>query len=777
MKKLFFLVAAALALTAGAAARSMEPATPHMTSHSFEAVDLKETVSMELMPVSKKALRAKRGAVEAKDFLGTYSWKGRNQLSSEPYPNQGKMQIYTDESSGQIMVYNLISRETLKANFDSFSGRLYIPNQYIYTNSSYNQEVWFCNYSAYNTGEAYYPIEAGDAHQFYFTLTEDGGLAAGNLNSEKWENHTYTDTELLNDFCVAAVMMPANNSFFFLCAFITGERVHSFEFDANEWNRIGEATFIDAWNRVFWEDYNPNPYDVPVYQNKTKPTVYLLKNPYGPETPYADVNTSTKEGYIVIDISDPECVIIEPTVYSITVDGGDADMVLYNLNLEGYYKFLEYEISEIPDLLKLDNLTPSTYDPTTGIISVRNARFSIDDPFPFQLYAWKNSPTDGYIKLPVVNQQPVKSTITIDYQANGEEKEQKLAQEEDGSYKVSINGLEWFRFTDDASKAAFYVNLYGSSLGMNLPTVTYLETNKPYTYTPWNGDYTITVSADLSSVTVTTSTPKPSSLDIYLPGDFTEWTFKDSNKFTQTGNGQFSYTVPEDITGGWKVGSPIWRYDYGYAGAVNPADIYEFAYNTPNNANIPLYKGDVISITIDTDKYSNPATLSIVRATTGEEEPPIGSDEQETVDIDGVVYTIYPEAGYFMATDGTNAKGNVSLISSTKGLTLRGVAGSAFKGNAQITSISVPEGATTIGAEAFRECLNLQEVQLPSTLNEIGRYAFLGCSYINSFTLPAKVSTIGLGAFQNCTDLETFKFNQAAISEIPDALFEGCERL
>ena len=380
------------------------------------------------------------------------------------------------------------------------------------------------------------------------------------------------------------------------------------------------------------------------------------------------------------------------------------------------------------------------------------------------------------VKWPVLQTESTSNDIvTINYCANGVESSQQINPGAAGLYEVEISNLDWFYFVNNTQGYNFYFNLFESTLGKSLPAVSYLTTDKPYTYTPWTGKYKISVASDLQSATITTSTSKPSTIDIYLPGDYNEWAQGASNKFRQTSAGKFTFTVPADITGEWKIGSPYWRYDYGYSGAVNPSDVYSFDYNGLN-CNLSLKKGDVINLTVNTDLYYKPATVEIVRAKDETEEPPVG-DDTKTLDVDGVIYTLYPSKGYFEATDGSAATGDISLIAKTDGLTLRGVAAGAFQGNNSIYSVTIPEGASTIAGEAFRECENLEIVNLPSTLNSIGRYAFLGCTYLNSFNLPAKINSLGIGAFQNCTDLETFNFNQANLTELPDALFDGCQRL
>lgn len=555
-----------------------------------------------------------------------------------------------------------------------------------------------------------------------------------------------------------------------------------FSFDKSEWSYIGEGEFKDAWFNILWSTGVAASFEVKVYQSKKNPSQYLLENPYGTDTPYAEVNESSEAGYIVFDVTDPECVLVRPYTYAMTLSMVTAGARWCCTNYEGlqyYINGLSYD--EVKAHRVDDGLEAATYDSTTGVVTFNNACLTISNSEEYTgIYQWNNSIMEGYLILPghTGGSGVVSHSVEVEYMAADNVKTATMQESSNGDFECEISNADWFNFViDDAN--VFYVNLNGTNLGEKLPLVTSLETGDGCTYTPWKGNYKIAVSADFSTAKITTGTPKPSTIDIYLTGDYNNWAYDNVNKFQQKGNGEFTFTVPADINtaeGGWRISTPEERFSYSYSGAVNPADTYQFTPHSRYVTTLPLSKGDVINLSFNTDRYTDPATVSIVRADNSGEEPPV-SGSSKTVDINGVIYTLYPGEGYMMATDGSKAKGDVALVASTEGLSLRGVATGAFKDNGEIWTITVPEGAVSIGNEAFSGCMNLQEVTLPSTLTTIGRYAFLECSYIASFSLPAGVKNLGIGAFQNCTDLELFKFNQAVIKEIPDALFEGCARL
>lgn len=349
-------------------------------------------------------------------------------------------------------------------------------------------------------------------------------------------------------------------------------------------------------------------------------------------------------------------------------------------------------------------------------------------------------------------------------------------------FSFDVNNLTYFLLSTtnedaDAFLADSYggIKVYGSSLGK---TQSLWHSQSPIQM-PWTGKYHVEVAGDFSSITFTTSTSRPTDPGIYLSGDFSDWAFTPQYKFTRKSAGHYELTAPADIAGEWKIGSSDWIYDYSYTGSINPDGKYTMLYKGYNSS-LPIKKGDKLSIVLDEDIYTEDAELTIESAGT-EEEKPVDPTDAATATINGIEYTVYPASGVFFATDGSKAKGNVTLLETYehkgKTLALAGIAANAFAGNNNLNGITMPEGAESIGDNAFKDCEYLQNINLPSTLKSIGNYAFLNCSYLSTVDLPASVSTIGTGAFSKCTDLNEFNFNGAGIKEIPASMFESCERL
>ncbi|MDE6368084.1 MAG: hypothetical protein K2K94_02470 [Muribaculaceae bacterium] len=92
------------------------------------------------------------------------------------------------------------------------------------------------------------------------------------------------------------------------------------EIDYNEgWTTVGTATLEDAWitPAYNWEDGEGiSPAEAPIIaelqQNDEVETLYRLVNPYyDPNWLLIDTNMSTKTGYIVFDIADPDYVVVK----------------------------------------------------------------------------------------------------------------------------------------------------------------------------------------------------------------------------------------------------------------------------------------------------------------------------------------------------------------------------------------------------------------------------------------------------------------------------------
>ena len=110
---------------------------------------------------------------------------------------------------------------------------------------------------------------------------------------------------------------------------------------------------------------------------------------------------------------------------------------------------------------------------------------------------------------------------------------------------------------------------------------------------PWTGDWTFVVNADITSLTATTTTPRPEGISIYVRGELNGWGAEDAWKFTQstedptvfTFNCTGDYIIPAGS--GFKIADGSWGvYNYGPADAVQTPDEFgtEWNYNSQTNA-------------------------------------------------------------------------------------------------------------------------------------------------------------------------------------------------
>lgn len=105
-------------------------------------------------------------------------------------------------------------------------------------------------------------------------------------------------------------------------------------------------------------------------------------------------------------------------------------------------------------------------------------------------------------------------------------------EQKDGKYTVTIENLSSFKMStvsstegwDAYNDGALYGAMGATSNKENLGQPITLEINAANNDTPWLGEYTIVVSGDLTTLTLTTTTPEPVGFKkIYLVGTINGW--------------------------------------------------------------------------------------------------------------------------------------------------------------------------------------------------------------------------------------------------------------
>lgn len=388
-------------------AQEKSDGTPGIVKEDLD-FSLREKKEVDFTP--QRTVRKAKKNLKAEDFFGNFVWSGVNNLSGVYDANGGCMNIQLDPNNpGQVMINGFISYATVRGYVEN--DRLYIPNQIVRYNEYYNEDLWFWNVSirngnpsmGENKNSLYY--QYNPSTPFFFILSDDGNLYAGesdNIDSEKWYAHEYTDAELEEIVCIPAVIRYNKfDEFYFLCQWIIGYPIDKYAtVDDWNWEPIGEATFKDAWLPNQWASGQTPEYQVPLYRYKFDSNIFMLKNPYGPQTPYGENGITIddgQEGHILFDISDPDLVCFYPFKYGCTLWG--TDIPLYMYNSMGYlYYLIGYDKNELKEYAT----TPlSVFTKDTRVVHIEDAVYGYQDMgYVFYNYTWPDYDMKGYIILP-----------------------------------------------------------------------------------------------------------------------------------------------------------------------------------------------------------------------------------------------------------------------------------------------------------------------------------------------------------------------------------------
>ena len=176
----------------------------------------------------------------------------------------------------------------------------------------------------------------------------------------------------------------------------------------------------------------------------------------------------------------------------------------------------------------------------------------------------------------------------------------------------------------------------------------------------------------------------------------------------------------------------------------------------------------------------------------------------ETVQIDGIYYTLIPKGNVAHVTSGSTQYTGSVVIPSTVAYNdvtynVDAIEDNAFKSCIGLTSVSVPGSVTKIGQwafayctalttatladgvakldeHAFHACEALTAIDIPNSVTEIGNIAFSGCKALTSVKLSDNITVIRQSTFQNCTSLTTIDI-PANVKEIELGVFNGCTAL
>ena len=373
MKKLYtFAMAAAVTLTAAANTRQQAVPFPK----SAEAV--LEIPALPVTALSANAVDFKTVA----DVAGDYDWSYTGLLNGDSGAKTAVVTIKVlDAATGEVAIEGLVSAGTgitvpVKGKVDLAAGTLTVANKQDLGTDSYGDKNYFYFKSANSEGEL--NDGATDVESVVatisgttFTFPEMCIFAVGDYNNESlgWWKLTYK-----NKFTVYET--PTDG------------------IDLTEWTEFTTATMIDGWvmpivyrnvnGEQVYLDANEYPLTVKVAKNNEDPSLILIENPYLQASGFP--LTTCESGYIVLDITDPDFVLVLPGVYSGFSNGANR---VYCMNLEAFYVYKGYSKEVIQASLK-DQVTEwSTMKTVDGksVIDIPNCRFNYPDALD-KMYTW-----------------------------------------------------------------------------------------------------------------------------------------------------------------------------------------------------------------------------------------------------------------------------------------------------------------------------------------------------------------------------------------------------
>ncbi|MCM1005109.1 MAG: hypothetical protein NC548_46515 [Lachnospiraceae bacterium] len=297
-------------------------------------------------------------AADIKDYCGDYQWRYHSVWDA---PASVKFQILEGKKPGKVLLDGLYKSYdggwvTVEADIDLEAGTISIP----FTDLIFYEADLQCFKVLWGevTEDDYteiLPVELSN-EPLVGTLGENGvinfkpmeGLAFG----------TYSD-----DISTCSLYEAGREM-----SFVPYEDT-SFEYDESEWEVVGTAIYPDMYFGYYiFGDRIPYEATVNVAVNKKDNKQVLLVNPYDNEH-WRSVNKDKEaKGFIKMDLTDPDCVIFEPYVYSgfdFDYQRGDENRLTlgktYCYNEEGYYTRIEgLSVEETKEFLA-KNQVPSTY--------------------------------------------------------------------------------------------------------------------------------------------------------------------------------------------------------------------------------------------------------------------------------------------------------------------------------------------------------------------------------------------------------------------------------
>ena len=378
MMKRYILTAAGLALCLGASANVAVMGSGMKGDNKIQTAQAESLVKVMNQAAP---FQAPARAMTAEDVEGYYEWLYFNHFNPDDTPYGGDqstlLTITMGDKDGEYLIDGYKGL-TWKATADLSAGTFTIPGHQFAFKTDEGKDIYleFQKWIPDNDGDGYY----------------DGREECSEMVGMLTENGIEFDP-----LYIIGLPNPAEENSFYGPLFASGNqmlKMKMFEFNPEEWNSVGKASYNDGWQGPRWYEDPQNEqlfYEVDAYTNKKQPSLICLANVYGANTPFAEVNVATEPGYILIDTSDPDLVIVKNQIYSGFSDEDNGGF--YNYNLEGFLFYVQgVELEEVYN--RLDGAGYEISNLNGDEIKIYNCLFGISADMDAG-YAWQDQAGNG----------------------------------------------------------------------------------------------------------------------------------------------------------------------------------------------------------------------------------------------------------------------------------------------------------------------------------------------------------------------------------------------
>lgn len=378
----------------------IEPLNPAALTSTIDLQSLQCPAASSKMQKSKGIAKVKQlNTIE--DYYGLYAWYKLVGLQGHDGYEKSSIEIAPSDIPGHVNIYGIYSNYPIDAEIDANKGTITIKRQFICYNSYYYCDVFVQPYM--NVATAYESTQIEPCDKFEIKYCPDGIDVNGEhdydgwlLNTRATADETYLlgiqaeqDGSKLGYFNLAFQNHFAPLDTYFECA---GCRMNkSFEFSQNEWKYCGKASINDGWIAPIFELSNFDKYSVLCYRNIYNPDEVLLMNPFGEDTPFAELNDRPTQGYIILNIANPNCILAMPFIRSgFNHESFRGEIFAFNYEGMEYY-FYDKSYEDIEEAIYHEGMYNSTMD-ENGAITLNNLRVALMDNI-FEGYS--NDSEDG----------------------------------------------------------------------------------------------------------------------------------------------------------------------------------------------------------------------------------------------------------------------------------------------------------------------------------------------------------------------------------------------